>query len=858
MAAIALLLGLYVALLAGTRPNVSGDRLRLDQFISYAQNDRLLSARLLDADSYAVGRYERADGSTGRYAVSYLSNNTRDLVEVLIANGVPTVVEQQFGKTLVAPLTMLLPALIIVVVLVYMIVAYRRGTGLFAITSRARRIGPEEAGVTFADVAAQDEAVAELREVSEFLKNPERFLVLGARIPKGILLFGPPGCGKTLLARALAGEAGAAVFTISGSDFVELYVGVGAARVRDLFEKARANAPAIVFIDELDSIARRRRAGMNPGSQDEQEQALNQILAEMDGFSPTEGIIVIGATNRPDVLDPALLRPGRFDRSVGLSLPDAKGRLEILELHARGKPLAADCDLGAIARRAVGMTGADLANVVNEAALLAGRRGARTISQGDLESALGRILEAPERQRRLSLRERQIGHRSLADERVTFADVAGVEEVLEELAEVRTYLLEPQRFTEIGARVPRGFLLVGPPGCGKTLLARAVAGETNAAFYSVAGSEFTEVFVGEGAARVRDLFAQARSTAPSIVFIDEIDAIGGRRSPSGVDLNREVEQTLNQVLVELDGFSGRENVVVLAATNRPDMLDPALTRPGRFDRMIAIDPPSREGRRAILAVHARGKHLAPEVDLDRVAALTTGFSGADLANVLNEAALLSVRKGSAWITMAEIEEGIERTLMGLALRGRKMTTSERRLVAFHEAGHALVASRVPGASPPHKLTILPRGRALGYLWHPPEEDRHVHTRSELIAAISVALGGLVAEEVMFGEPSDGAAGDLQKVTETARRMVCELGMSARLGPLSLNGADGKQARYSERTARLIDEEVAAVVEEAKATARRVIQDERARLERVAQALLERETLAREDLAVLLGAPAARP
>lgn len=854
-----LLLGLYAAVLIYSRPDIPGRTLRLDQFVQLAESRRLLSATILDADSYVVGEYEGRDGSRVRYALPYLrTQNSRDfLVGILVSNDIPTTIRQQYAKTLVEPATLLIPALILVTVMIYMILAYRRGTGLFAITSGARRAGRAEAEVTFADVAAQDEAVAELKEIAEFLHDPERFRALGARPPKGVLVYGPPGCGKTLLARALAREAGAAFFSISGSDFVELYVGVGAARVRDLFKMARQNAPAIIFIDELDSIGRRRAGGGAParGSSDEQEQALNQILTELDGFTPADGIVVVGATNRPDVLDPALLRPGRFDRSVGLSLPDEDGRLEILRVHARGKPLSPDADLGTIAERAVGLTGADLANVMNEAALLAARANARAIGLAHLDEALRRIMEAPERQRRLSMRERSIGSRYLSDERITFADVAGVSEAVEELTEVKAFLLEPARFEEMGARVPRGVLLVGPPGCGKTLLARALAGETNAAFYAVAGSEFTEIFVGEGAGRVRDLFAQARTTAPSIVFIDEIDAIGGRRASGGLDVNREAEQTLNQILVELDGFGDRSGVIVLAATNRPDMLDPALTRPGRFDRQITIDLPDREGRRAILEVHARGKRLAPEVDLDRVASLSPGFSGADLANVLNEAALLSVRSGSRWITAAEIEEGIERTMMGLAMRGRKMTVPERRMVAVHEAGHALVASRLPGTDPPHKLTILPRGRALGYLWHPAEDDRRLHTRSELVNVVAVALGGMVAEEVVLGESSDGAAADLQKVSDLARRMVCQLGMSARVGPLRLDGEDGRAPRYSEHTARLIDEEISALVEEARAKARRVIEDGRSTLERVAQALLERETLGREDLALLLEVPA---
>ncbi|HVL64815.1 MAG TPA: AAA family ATPase [Actinomycetota bacterium] len=859
--ALFLLIAGYLQILEMSRPHVSGDRIRLDSFVDLAEQGRLLDAELLDQDAYVVGRYERADGTVRRYNMPYLkTTNTRErLVDVLVDNRVPTTIQQQFVKGLVIPATLLLPALMFVVVAVYLILSYSKGTGMFAVRSGARRIGADEVHVTFADVAGQDAAIAELREVAGFLSDPERFAAVGARVPKGILLYGPPGCGKTLLAKALAGEAGASFYSISGSDFIELYVGVGAARVRDLFREARENVPALVFIDELDSVGRRRTTG-GPGahgSSEEQEQALNQILAEMDGFSPSQGIILIGATNRPDVLDPALLRPGRFDRAIGLETPDEDGRLAILEVHARDKRIEAGADLKSIAVRAVGMTGADLASVMNEAALLAARAGRSVISQAELDRAVERILEAPERQRRLSMRDRSLGRRSLAEERVTFADVAGVDDAIVELREVKDYLANPEFFLEIGATVPRGFLLVGPPGCGKTLLARAVAGESNAAFFSVAASEFTEIFVGEGAARVRDLFAEAKGVAPAIVFIDEIDAIGARRGAGPGDGSREREQTLNQILIELDGFGARDGVIVMAATNRPDILDPALLRAGRFDRQVTVEPPDRAGRRAILEVHARKKRLAADVDLDAVAGLTHGLSGADLANVMNEAALLTARRGLREIPVVIVEEAIERSMLGIASRGRAMSDEERMRVAFHEGGHAIVGLRLPGASPPHKLTILPRGRSLGYVWHP-TADRHLNTRSGYLDEIAALLAGSLAEEIVFGESGDGAAGDFRRVSELVHRMVRELGMSKSLGRLLYaDGAsgDGKSLRYSEETARLIDDEARKVVEEATERARRILMDERGALERVAKALLEKESLTADEFERIIAAPA---
>ncbi|MDQ3609828.1 MAG: AAA family ATPase, partial [Actinomycetota bacterium] len=729
-----ILIAAYAGLLEYSRPHVSGDRLSYDRFVDLAERDGILSARIQDGDAYVVGQYRTSeDGEARAYNTPYFKSEVlrTELLGVLVPNNVPTAVDQQVGKQLVGPVSLLIPTLILVTALGYFFLSYTKGTGLFGVRSGARRLTREQASVTFDDVAGQETAVRELREVAQFLAEPEPFRAVGAQVPKGVLLYGPPGCGKTLLARALAGEAGAAFYSISGSDFVELYTGVGAARVRDLFREARENAPAIVFIDELDAVGGRRGGtGEGPvatGGGDEQNQALTGLLAEMDGFSPMEGIIVIGATNRPDVLDPALLRPGRFDRSIGLETPDEQGRLAILQVHAAGKPLATDVDLQAVAHRALGMTGADLANIVNEAGLLAARAGQREISHALLREALTRIMEAPERQRRLSMRARSLGQRSLAEEQVTFADVAGVDEAMVELAEVRDYLSDPDRYAGLGARIPRGFLLNGPPGCGKTLLARAVAGEANAAFVAVAGTEFTEVFVGEGAARVRDLFAQARSVAPAIVFIDEIDSIGAKRGLGADAGSRETDQTLNQILIELDGFGQRPGLVVIAATNRADLLDPALVRPGRFDRQITIDLPDQRGRRAILDVHAEGKPLDGSVDLDRVATLTRGLSGADLANVLNEAALLAGRRGVREIDMGLVEEGIDRALSGVG-SGTVMSDEERHAVAYHEAGHAIVARTILRDTVVHKLSVVPRGRRLGAAWLPESADRLLYPR----------------------------------------------------------------------------------------------------------------------------------
>jgi len=1127
--ALFLLVGAYLGVLELNRPHVDGDRLRYDIFLSHIETGRIKAANLLDQDAYATGTYVAEGGALRRYNTPLLAGQQGSLSSTLVDNKVPTTVDQQVSKRVGGLAAILLPGLMIIVLFAYLLLSSRRGTGLFGIKSGARKIVSEESDATFADIAGQDAAVAELREIKEFLTDPDRFATLGAAIPKGVLLFGPPGCGKTMLARALAAESGASFFSISGSDFVEVYVGVGASRVRDLFKQAREEAPSIIFIDELDSIGRARGMVGTVQSHTEQEQSLNQILAEMDGFSSSEGIIVLGATNRPDVLDPALLRPGRFDRTIGLERPDEDARRAILHVHAKNKPLAHTVDLGAIARKAVGLTGADLASVVNEAALLAARATRIQITQGDLEAGLARIIEAPERQRRLSMRSRSIARRFTGEERITFDDVAGQDEAVAELREIREFLVEPERFTSLGAsvpkgvllfgapgcgktllakalaseanaafmsvgaselveslvgegaskirdmfaearsmapaiifideldaigrsrtsqrggggggeqeqgltqllaeidgftttagvivigatnrpdvldpallrpgrfdrtiglelpdeagrlailrvhardkvlgpdvdlpsvaakafgltgadlaavlneaamlagranrsavsqaevatslqriigaperqrrlslrgrsigkrfspdgritfanlagvndavdelaevrdyltnpsrfadlgiRVPRGVLMVGPPGCGKTMLARAVAGEANAAFFSVAASEFVEVFVGEGAARVRDLFADARAMAPSIVFIDELDGIGGHRSSfEGGGGGRERENTLNQILVELDGFETRSAVIVLGATNRPDMLDRALVRPGRFDRQVVISLPDRAGRLDILRLYTATKSLAADVSLEVVAGLTPGLSGADLENVVNEAALLAARQQSSRISMAMLEEGIDRAAMGVSSRGTVMTEEERRIVAYHEAGHALVAAHLKGATPPHKLTIIPRGGSLGRCTMLDSHERVIVSKEMLTDQMGGLLGGWLAEQLVFGDVSSAASSDIDRVGEIARRMVRQYGMSSSLGPVAYPDAVGGDGRrrpgYSDKSAEIIDGEVLRAVEESRQRAHSVLTTRRPALDRIAATLLEKETLDAEELAVLTGA-----
>jgi cell division protease FtsH len=451
--------------------------------------------------------------------------------------------------------------------------------------------------------------------------------------------------------------------------------------------------------------------------------------------------------------------------------------------------------------------------------------------------------------------------------KTTFGDVAGVDEAVEELQEVKEYLENPAKFQAMGAKVPKGILLYGPPGAGKTLLARAVAGEAGVPFFSISGSDFVEMFVGVGAARVRDLFEQAKANAPAIVFIDEIDAVGRHRGAGLGGGHDEREQTLNQLLVEMDGFDARTGVILMAATNRPDILDPALLRPGRFDRQIVVDRPDLQGRRHILGVHARGKPVDPAVDLDVIARRTPGFTGADLSNVINEGALLAARRGKKAITILELEEAIDRVVAGPERRTRLISDREKKVIAYHEAGHALVAYVLPYADPVHKITIIQRGRALGYTMTLPIEDKFLMTRRELVDELAMLLGGRVAEELVFGDITTGAQNDLDRATKIARQMVTEYGMSDKLGPLTLGQKQGEvflgrdfasHPDYSDQVAFEIDSEIRDLIDRAHDEALEILTAEGGRLDVIAAALIEKETIEKDELASLLEGLSKRP
>ncbi len=452
--------------------------------------------------------------------------------------------------------------------------------------------------------------------------------------------------------------------------------------------------------------------------------------------------------------------------------------------------------------------------------------------------------------------------------KVTFDDVAGIDEAKEELKEIVDFLKNPKKFQALGAKIPKGVLLLGPPGCGKTLLARAIAGEAGVPFFHISGSDFVEMFVGVGASRVRDLFDTAKANRPCLVFIDEIDAVGRQRGAGLGGGHDEREQTLNQLLVEMDGFDPNQGVILIAATNRPDILDPALLRPGRFDRRIVVDNPDAKGREEILKVHVRGKPLADDVDLESLARRTAGFSGADLANLVNEAALLAARRERTKIFMADFEDSIDRVVAGPERRSRIISEKEKEMVAYHEVGHAIVLELLEHADPVHKISVLPRGMALGYTMQLPTQDKYLTTRNELLDKVAGLLGGRVAEELVFNEISTGAANDLEHATEIVRAMVCEYGMSEQIGPLTLGKRHGnpflgrdlmEDRNYSEEMARSIDKEIRTIMETAYDRARRILVENKEKMDQIVKILLEKETLEREEFEALMqGATATSP
>lgn len=736
--------------------------------------------------------------------------------------------------------------------------AYRKmsskdsGGGIFGLSkNKARLFMPNEIKSRFSDVAGATEAKEALQDIIDYLKYPEKYRRSGAHVPRGVLFIGEPGNGKTLLAKALAGEAHCPFLSTTGSDFIEVFVGVGAARVRDLFAQARKLAPCIIFIDEIDAVGRERGAGIGGGN-DEREQTLNQLLTELDGFdSAGVPVIVIAATNRPEVLDKALLRPGRFDRRIVIPFPDFQARVDILKVHARALKIDESVDFSLVAGETAGFSGADLAHLINQAALYATRDDRSFVTARDIEAAHKHILAS--RSTESSEGSSQVALFMPVQVKTKFADVAGAYEAKEELLEVVDFLIRPEKYTRLGAQIPKGVLLTGDPGNGKTLLARAVAGESGRPFFAVSGSSFIEQYVGVGAKRVRELFSQARKHAPSIVFIDEIDAIGGKRVDSSGGGDREYAQTLNQLLTEMDGFStARSSVIVIAATNRADILDKALLRPGRFDRQVQVPYPNIKAREEILQVHLRKVSYDPAVRLDVLARATVGFSGASLANLVNEAAIMAAQQEKAQVTLEDFNEARDKIIMGKQMHSIKMTPDELKMTAYHEAGHTLVLLMLPEDTDPlYKMTILPRGQSLGSTHYIPIGDDNMSSQEEFLARIAVCMGGRIAEELVFGKMATGASGDFATATKIAQNMVRQYGMSPKLGQVVYD-RNTTGFSPSQETERLIDDEVKRILGEQYARATQIIKDNRDKLEVLAQTVLVKETLYADEIYELLG------
>lgn len=728
--------------------------------------------------------------------------------------------------------------------------------GIFTMgKSRAKLFLPSTIRTKFRDVAGADEAKHELQNVIGYLKSPEKYRSLGAKISRGILLVGEPGNGKTLLAKAVAGEANVPFFSITGSDFIEVFVGVGAARVRDLFAQARKNSPCIIFIDEIDAIGRARGTGIG-GGHDEREQTLNQLLTEMDGFQSDESnIIILAATNMPEILDKALLRPGRFDSRIDVPYPDEKAREAILRIHAESVLLADDVDLKVLAAETAGFSGAELADLINKAAVEAARANQEEITLENIKKAQKTIVNSQEavnpQQNPLAADNSLARMHKPSQIKTTFDSVAGMENAKEELKDIVDHLKHPEQFGRLGARVSKGVLLVGPPGNGKTLLARAVAGEANCPFFSISGSEFVQKYVGVGAARIRDLFAQARKHKPCIIFIDEIDAVGMKRSNTEGG-GSEYNQTLNQLLTEMDGFDSKEEpIVVIAATNRADILDAALLRPGRFDRQVQVPNPRVADRLKILQLHAQKFKLDASVDLERIARGTPEFSGAQLANLINEAALIATKHPEKEaIFMEDFEEARDKIIAGKKWKDQSKNKEDLMVTAYHEAGHALMHVLQPDyAMPLHKVTILARGNALGLTWGLPESDKLKQTKEEMLAHIKVCMGGRAAEELVFGKQSTGAHGDFEQATREAQKMVRYYGMSEELGPVIY---DKGSFDYSQKTAEMIDQEVKRISQQCLADVVKTLTENRDKLDLLATTLLEKELLEADEVYALLG------
>jgi ATP-dependent metalloprotease FtsH len=700
-----------------------------------------------------------------------------------------------------------------------------------------------DASIRLDDVIGVDDVKQDVLEIVDFLQHGDELRKIGAKIPRGLLFIGPPGVGKTMLAKAIANEAGVPFYGLSASYFQSAFVGEGAARIKALYAQARKSPAAIVFIDEIDAIG-----GTMQETGNNRTSALNQLLIELDGIGRSN-VITIGATNMEQSLDPAFMRSGRFDRKCYIGLPDGEARKKIFAKYLSDIKLASEPDLDKLSKQTTNFSGADIAACVNEAAIIAVRHGKRHVEEVDLEEAVDRISVTAGHK----LNTYGMNLARVPDIDVRLDDIKGMEEAKAEAAEVVALLKNAERITSTGLKAPRGVLLVGPPGVGKTMLAKAIANEAGVPFYALSGGDFQSMWAGVGANRVRAVYEQARrSGKPAIVFIDEIDALGAKR---GIDLGggavQDSNKTLNQFLVELDGF-GKHKVLTIGATNNPSMLDAALLRPGRFDRRIDVPLPNLEGREAILNHYLRKLTTDETVSVLDIARMTVFSSGADLANVVNEAGLMAIRDGRIKVSQPDLIAAIQRVQFGMPYH-RHILVSELMATAYHEAGHTMVCYYRDRRELIQVVTIVPTGKALGYMWPVSKEDYVQKNKQEYLVDIEVSLGGYAAEKLYMETTTSGVSSDLTNVSRIASAMIRDWGM----GDFKFNTdlaygySDYQPTKPSEQTQREIELQIRQIIDGCLDSVEQLLRARRAQLDQLAHALVEKETLYFKDIVAIL-------
>ena len=709
----------------------------------------------------------------------------------------------------------------------------RRGVGGGVAHARAGDLN-----IRLDHVIGNEEAKREARQTVDLLKNASKLADVGAKMPRGLLLLGPPGTGKTMIAKAIANEAGVPFYSVSGADFVELFVGMGAQRVRGIYAQARKHKAAIVFIDEIDALGARTSAdaGAGGGASREYNQTINQMLVELDGFGRSS-VLTIAATNFEESLDPALLRPGRFDRRIYVPLPDAAVRREMLAHYLASVKHQDPLDLEELVSATTNFAGAEIAHMINQAALMAVQEGRAAVAADDLKQAA--------RLERGGLSSRTVGTSSIVsritDLSVRLDDVVGIDDIKRDVLEVVALLRDPSRAAALGIAPPHGLLFAGPPGTGKTMLAQAMANEAGVPFYALAGSDFESMWRGEPSRRLRAVYAQARRHPAAIVFVDEIDAIGSARS-SGRGVLRDDNTTVDALLVELDGF-GSTSVLTIGATNNACELDPALLRPGRFDRVLTFGLPELASRHRILERHVSKTKTDGAVDLSTLARATSGCAPAELMNIVKEGGLIALREGREAIGQSDLQRGLERVAMGTERR-TAMSDHERRIVAYHESGHALATLILDPSRELRKVSIIGNSRgALGFTWGVPGEEAHLRSERDYLNEIAIALAGVAAERLVFTTATDGAAGDLQVVGGLARRMVHDCGMG---------GVLFRSEVGSESLREHLDNEMRRIADSCYRDVATLLERHRPALDRLATALLANETLSGSEVSELIG------